>query len=1114
MNIPSIISIAGLLAVMIGLAVEGAFAGQPGDFDAAPFGTPSVISAKGAQPVYAPQLADQNDGTAVDVPSGGSVQIEWRHPRDVYLVEALFEGHAPRPDDVTLQYWYHVWPDNGGGGWMRVDDPFNGRFVTAAVEADYSPYMLQFRLKPLEKTENEKIEKTGFDCRRTYKIRLRFAAPARVSELRCFTDSNWKSAEVKITHGNFAKEKWNGRFEARNARIVSASYPDKSTALVKLEYADNPDRLSPDRGRIVVREDASVFHDFSFFIDDVLRDGGIFVRNLDVFISDATGNVQFGAKPAGVWDATVTDTVSRMPEQTFERAMKEMPLKPPREAHLGLPNLRQEITVHANGELCVDWHSLRGPGQDRDRSTALERRGEWMQRRYAVAITEDPSDPLKRDEVTRALEQGYLPVIESQAQTGDIVFKQAVFATALDPHIVKAALALPRPPPAPMGKDKRAADFGLGAKGDETVVGFARIEIENRGKTEQTAYYWIKPTPMVPMRLDPDGFLILDAPTKDSAGKDLIPTWGQIDANGKGELVYLKNYAREGAEARDLIRYTVRLAPGEKRAIFLKVPYIEQMTPAEIARLKALEWSKSYRQVKGLWKKRLASALDQYEVPEKALMELYRANLWHVLMTTDRDVPTGLYEHGAATFGYPIYVNETVDVLRSLEMRGEYEEARRLFEPFIVSQGEKGLPGNFKSAEGLIYAAAPREHDHYTAQGYNMHHGFGLWTAAEHYFWTRDQDYLRAVAPNLIAACDWITRERKATMVMNPDGTKPIEYGLAPAGDLEDVAEYLYWYATNGYYYLGMKTAADALAEIRHPEAARIAADAKAYAEDIMTSLHESVATTPVVRLLDGTYIPYVPPRAYALTDLKEGWIREALYPSLHLVDCGLIGPRDTIAAWMLDDLEDRIYMSRESGYGLKDPKSEFFTFGGFTLQPNLLDSPIAYLERGQTAMFQRAFFNIYAASVYSDMRCFAEWVPNFGQGGGPLYKTPDECKFVQWMRQMLVMEVGNELHIGAGIPLEWMRDGKVVELKNAATYFGPMSLKITSSVAKGSIAAEMDLPTRNPAESVTVFLRHPEGKKMKSVTVNGKDWERFSAAEDDIDLSGVAGKVTVVAKY
>ncbi len=1105
------------VAAALSLSSMTVSASEPGDFNAAPFGFAFLVAPDAGVTTFAPHAADGSLDTAVDVAPGGAIQVEWRHPRDVHAVRWAFEGPVPAAGDVELSYWYHIWPDNGGGGWMKVDDPFNGRFVT--LTADASPGRaddLVIRLKPLDNTENPRIKSTGFDYRRTYKIRASFREAARVAEIECVTDSRWKDAELRI---ELAGKTWDARLEARNAHVVSVEQAEGASAVAKVRYADNPDRLSPDRGHVIVRNKGDAYS-FAFFIDDVIRDGVIQVRDLGAFVSDASRDLSRTSwrKPADAWDATVMETVAGLPEQTIDRATTEIPPKWVPPAHFGLPNLRQEISIDDRSQVYTEFRSLRGPGPDRDRAPNLSL--EESERNYIRVTRVEPFAPPGPKRIQRWLEEGYLPVIHSRWEDDGMAYHQTVFATALDAAVLERSLAAPPPTMSTIGSKGRAADFGTGLRGDEPVVGLCRLEIENPAETERTATVWLKISRRPPMNIDPDGLLVLDAPTRPLAAPGLTPVWGLIDIQGQGELAHLKQFFPENKDApgpRDAIRYTLSLPPHAQHAILLKVPHVEQLDPTELAQLRALEWGAAHRDAVRLWKRRLARAVETYQVPDPALMNLYRANLWHVLITTDRDPPTGLYEHGAGTYDYPVYANETMMVVRSLEMRGEHEEARRLFEPMLVAQGARGLPGNFKSREGLLYAAAPPEHDHYTAQGYNMHHGFILWAAAEHYLWTRDRRYLDNVAPNLVAACDWITRERRATQVLNPDGSRPIEWGLAPAGDLEDVEEYLYWYATNAYYYLGMKTAADVLSQIDHPDAARLHADAAAYARDILASVRESAATSPVVRLLDGTYVPFVPPRADALTDRKEGWIREALYCALHLVDAGLVPPDDPLASWVLHGLEDRIFMSSESGYGpedgLTDPRTQFFSYGGFNPQPNLLDNSIAYLKRGQVPNFLRAFWNTYGISIYPDVQCFAESV-SFGMGGSPLYKTPDECKFIQWMRQMLVLETGDVLHLAPGVPRAWMEDGKVILLKEAPTYFGPLDMKIESASDTGRITADLSLPTRNPPKSVVLHLRHPNAKPIQSVTINANASDTFDPAAGTITLPADAGNVTVVAAY
>jgi hypothetical protein len=189
----------------------------------------------------------------------------------------------------------------------------------------------------------------------------------------------------------------------------------------------------------------------------------------------------------------------------------------------------------------------------------------------------------------------------------------------------------------------------------------------------------------------------------------------------------------------------------------------------------------------------------------------------------------------------------------------------------------------------------------------------------------------------------------------------------------------------------------------------------------------------------------------------------------------------------MIQELEDNLFLSSESGYGVRDERENYFDVGGFTLQPNLLDLALVYLERDQPANFVRAFYNTAAASLYPDTMCFAEWVPAPGEGAGPLYKTPDECKFIQWLRQMLVFERGDTLELGLGVPRAWMADGQRVKLERAATHFGALDLEIQSRVNEGEVRAVVRLSPTQPPTGVRIRLRHPEGKPMLGENVNGR---------------------------
>ncbi|MEW6157476.1 MAG: hypothetical protein AB1813_08595 [Verrucomicrobiota bacterium] len=1046
----------------------------PPEINLAAFAAVHVIDLSGAaQPVDARSLA-QNQTEPVAIVPGNGLLLEWNHPRNVRALRLEFDGSPPAPEDLRIAWWRRIWPDNGSGGWMKLDDPFNGQWTPALFDGKSLDAVIRCDFKPLSTNAAPGIRGTGFPFRQTYKLLLTSHRTITLKHLDVFSDALRRQARLRFEWNVQTKVpgSWSPKFEARNGRVLKTASAGRNASIVEVEYADVSDRLSNDRGYVICRSGET--RSFSVFVDDVLREGGIFVRDIGAFVSDASRNHNFKAwsGPSGeAWrGGTVIEQVSKMPEQSFEQVAKVIPAKPPPYLFLGVPHVRQEIALLSGGEIQLRADSLRTPGPEH-----LQRPWKWEDLTYQFGSGERPVMGQKhRPQIKRELHEGWLPVVRHEWHSDGIEYVQDSLATLLVGDL---------------------SGF-QSHRGTETLVAVNRFEMRNSSTSPRTAWLWIELNHHLPARLSVDGTLLLDHPSDGEHREGLVPVRGHFETYGKGSLDLaplipsqpgsLNPAFQNSSQAREAVRYRVDLAPGESHRIEFQILTAELLSRDELKALKRHRFSDDYASVRNFWNERVGRGMT-YEVPDRYLNDFFKANLWHVLISTDIDPDTGQFQHGAATHRYKNFLNETMMVARALEMRGEHAEAARLIETFLANQSVKGLPGNFRSRHGVFYAAHPSEPDPYTAQGYNMHHGFGLWGAAEHYFWTRDEAYLRRVADALITACDWITTERQATQRLDRDGSRPVEFGLAPAGDLEDVEEYHYFYATDAYYYLGMKTAADALAAMEHPEAPRLAKAAEEFRKDIRSSVAESVATTPVVRLRDGSYIPYVPPRVHALTHRKEGWIREGLYPALHLHAGRVFPANHPFVDWMIQDLEDNISLSSESGFGISNPEKQFFHRGGMTLQPNLLNLAVTYLDREQPAHFLRAFYNTAWASLYPDVLCFAEWLPELGKGGGPLYKTPDECQFIQWMRQMLVLERDGSLELGAGIPRAWLEHGQRIKVERAATLFGSLDLEIISDVAMNQARASVQLRPSRPIQSLRLRIPHPAGKKIQKAQVNGR---------------------------
>jgi hypothetical protein len=107
-----------------------------------------------------------------------------------------------------------------------------------------------------------------------------------------------------------------------------------------------------------------------------------------------------------------------------------------------------------------------------------------------------------------------------------------------------------------------------------------------------------------------------------------------------------------------------------------------------------------------------------------------------------------------------------------------------------------------------------------------------------------------------------------------------------------------------------------------------------------------------------------------------------------------------------------------------------------------------------------------------------------------------------------------NEKKLAGESAASLIKDGMVVAVKGAPTNFGKVSYKITSAVNNGYIEAEIEPVLRRQPKALVIRLRHPDGKSMKAVTVNGESCRDFNPEKEYIRLKPTNEKITVLAEY
>jgi len=166
-----------------------------------------------------------------------------------------------------------------------------------------------------------------------------------------------------------------------------------------------------------------------------------------------------------------------------------------------------------------------------------------------------------------------------------------------------------------------------------------------------------------------------------------------------------------------------------------------------VKRLKELDYHEERAKVCEYWR-RLLSRGAQIRVPNEWLTKFYKASLYHVFVTDDKEPDSHRYMCRVGSLAYGVYPNESAMVITELDRRGLHDEAERRLEVFLRYQGTALMAGMYSTAKGVFYGAGG-----YESGQYGQHHGWVLWAFAEHYKYTRDREWLKRTAQNLVEAC-------------------------------------------------------------------------------------------------------------------------------------------------------------------------------------------------------------------------------------------------------------------------------------------------------------------------------------------------------------------------
>jgi hypothetical protein len=483
-------------------------------------------------------------------------------------------------------------------------------------------------------------------------------------------------------------------------------------------------------------------------------------------------------------------------------------------------------------------------------------------------------------------------------------------------------------------------------------------------------------------------------------------------------------------------------------------------------KLLRLDYAIARRSTLAFWSDYLARGA-QFEVPEKAVNDLFRANLWHALRLPRRhggeqpgiqiDLPYSNFAYGQT--GTPWPVNQAVYVDYMLyDLRGHHALAlEELLAIYRNNQEADGRVGGF--ANWGVYTPSM------------------LYASAKHCLLSHDRAGQAALLPPTLRALDWCLEELKRSS--GGDGQRAAG-GLisAPLNDLSH--EPRAWAFNQAYMFAGLDLLGQLLRQIDHSRAKECLDASQSLREAIARNFGNASMRSPLVQLKDHTWMPYVPCDALTPRRLFEQW-----YPTdidtgaLHLSRLNALDPRGLLTTCLLNDHEDNLFLK---GWGMAN-------------EPVYNQQASVYLLRDDPEAAIRSFYSYMACAFSHSVLEPVEHRWGWGQFFGP--PSTDGAWF-ELYRNMLVQELNDDtLLLGQATPRAWLKEGKKIKVQRAPTCYGPISWTVDSHAGSGSIAVTLDLPDEYPPQTLLVRVRHPDRKLMQSITVNGVNWMNFDPARE-----------------
>ena len=677
----------------------------------------------------------------------------------------------------------------------------------------------------------------------------------------------------------------------------------------------------------------------------------------------------------------------------------------------------------------------------------------------------DPPSPAAQR--VKTLYRGYLPDIQYTYHEGTIEYRMAAFAATLDGNPESPMMNFVRVVAVNTGNFPAAGHFTVAIRylnEDDTGHGqgdhrFRRPIVAPRlGEPSQPGVEW-NPDWQFEFsgnRVLRDGKVMYLFPTQPAPVRSLALRQGHNE-----EPSLTKKLKFEKTTPGGVVRYDIALQPGAKQVLEFRMPY-EPLLPNSplLSHLEKASFDEYQERTAKFWDEIFNRGLE-ITVPEAKVNDTFRASLVYDLIA--RDKVGDQYVQTVNKFHYhAFWLRDSSYIARMYDLSGYPDIARQVLDFFA---GWQQSDGNFVSQGGQF-------------------DGWGqvMWAYGRHYRITHDRDFAERVYPAMQQAVVWLKDARAHDPLNLMPSTKP--------GDNERIEGHITGH--NFWALAGLKNVIYVARALGHTD------DAEVYQAEYDDFKASFLAALEKITTQTGGSIP---PGLDQLGGDDWGNML-SIYPEQ------ILDPMDPMVTATLNATRAK-YQEGIMTYGAGRWLHHYLTIKNTETETIRGDQRMAVEELYALLL--------HTSSTHAGFEyCIFPWGDrDFASNVSP--HGWFAAKFRAALRNMLVREEGNDLHLLSVLSPEWVKTGGVVSVKRASTDFGQVNFDLRSDKTGATLVLKNHFSLSAQATGSTsqsevsgpdsLILHLPWFAKTTSVIADGK---RMQIAGTAVKVPTNAEKVRI----